>query len=145
MIEKEKITNLLPLPVIRVIWMREQIFLVGYINGIVELRDLSKGQMTGKEPDEPILSFNAEEQGGEIQLGCMADVCCKELDESKILMAFDAGFIGKLDLKTGQFTLEELPQKKTGTFNPRSIQFIGNLPSDEFIMLSENNFQYMAI
>ena len=145
MTEKEKITNLSPLPVIRVIWMREQIFLVGYISGLVELRDLSKGQMTGKEPDEPILSFNAEEQGGELQLGCMVDVCCKELDESKILMAFEAGFIGKLDLKTGQFTLEELPQVKQSNFNPRAIQFIGNLPSDEFIMLSENNFQYMAV
>ena len=70
----------------------------------------------------------------------MVDVCCKELDESKILMAFEAGFIGKLDLKTGQFTLEELPQVKQSNFNPRAIQFIGNLPSDEFIMLSENNF-----
>ena len=80
---------------------------MGYINGIVELRDLSKGQMTGKEPDEPILSWNAEENnGGGAQLGCMADVCCKQLDESKILMVFDGGFIVELDLKSGQFCFE---------------------------------------
>ena len=59
MVEKEKITNLLPLSVIRVIHLRDQIFLVGYANGIIEMRDLiTKPQLTGKEPDEPILSFD---------------------------------------------------------------------------------------
>ena len=60
--KREPVTNILPLPVIRVVHLRDQFFLVGYINGIIEMRDLmSKPQLVGKDPDAPILSFNAEE------------------------------------------------------------------------------------
>ena len=73
---KESVTNLLPMPVIRVIHLREQFFLVGYYDGTIEMRDLmSRPKLTGKEPDAPILSFNAEEQF-EV-LGSMIDFCCK--------------------------------------------------------------------
>ena len=57
----EPITNVLPQPICRIIHLREMIFLVGYSCGIIEMRDLAKSQMTGGQPDEPLLTFNAAE------------------------------------------------------------------------------------
>ena len=59
MTQLKPVTNLLPLPVTRVIHLRDDLFLVGYVTGVVELRDFSKAKPTGTEPDEPIAAFNA--------------------------------------------------------------------------------------
>ena len=55
-------------------------------------------------------------------------------------MIFESGSIIKLDLKTNQYTSENLPQVKGRNFTPstpRAINFIENIQNDEFMMLSE--------
>ena len=55
-------------------------------------------------------------------------------------MVFESGNIIKLDLKTNQYTSENLPQIEARKFTPskpRAINFIENLLTDEFLLLSE--------
>ena len=67
---------------VRVIHLRESLFMVGYIDGVVELRDFEKD-------DQPsMIEFNAHENCGEENLGAMMDFCCKSQDESKVMMCF---------------------------------------------------------
>ena len=67
MSQKESITNLQPLPVVRVIHLKDMVFLVGYMDSTIEMRDLTNAKLTGKDPEAPILSFSTEEQSnGEI-------------------------------------------------------------------------------
>ena len=55
-------------------------------------------------------------------------------------MCFETGAVIKLDLKANTNEKQDLPQVKARNYTPstpRCIQFMENLESDEFIMLSE--------
>ena len=104
----ETVTNLLSLPVTRVIHLRDDLFLVGYVTGVIELRDFSRANPVGNEPDEPIAAFNAAELDAEGRFDYMRDFDCKAGDESKIVMIFDSGAVGFLNLRERLFHSEQL-------------------------------------
>ena len=56
--------------------MRDDIFLIGYRVGIIELRDLSIIKPSGEQPDEPLASFNFREMNDEA-LVTLRDFDCK--------------------------------------------------------------------
>ena len=82
MTQLESVTNLLPLPVTRVIFLRDDLFLVGYCTGTIELRDFSEAKSAENEVDQPIASFNASELDSEGRFDYMRDFDCKNGDES---------------------------------------------------------------
>ena len=47
------------------IHLRDDIFLIGYRVGIIEMRDLSNIKSSGEEPDEPLTAFNFRETNDE--------------------------------------------------------------------------------
>ena len=114
MTKLETITNLLPLPVARVIHLRDDLFLVGYATGIIELRDFSKADQVGNEPDEPLAAFNAAELDSEGKFDYMKDFDCKTGDESKIVMIFERGVVGFLNLKDNTFHAEQIEEAAIG-------------------------------
>ena len=105
---QETITNLQPLPVARVIHLRDSLFLVGYGAAIIELRDLSKAKGDGSEPDPPLAIFDTATVDPEKKFEYLRDFDCKDGDESNIVMLFDSGAVGFLDLKTKKFFADEL-------------------------------------
>ena len=107
MTQLETVTNVLPLPVTRVIHLREDLFLVGYCTGIIEMRDFSQATKTENEPDQPLASFSASELDCEGRFDYMRDFDCKNGDESKIIILFDSGTIGFLNLRTNSFNYKQ--------------------------------------
>ena len=47
------------------IHLRDDIFLIGYRVGIIEMRDLSNIKSSGEEHDEPLTAFNFRETNDE--------------------------------------------------------------------------------
>ena len=60
MTQLESITAVLPLPITRVIHLREDLFLVGYGAGIIELRDFKRVNGGPDEASKAIKSFSAD-------------------------------------------------------------------------------------
>ena len=102
---QKTITNLLPVPVARIIHLRDDLFLVGYGAAIIEIRDLSKEIGNDSEVDEPIASFSAT---GSDKFEYMRDFDCKDGDESKIVILFDSGAVGFLNLTNNTFMAKDL-------------------------------------
>ena len=101
MTQLEPITNILPIPITRVIHLRDSLFLIGYAEGgKIELRDLSKIKKDGEEPDAAIHTFTAS--GTDVEdtgiFDYMRDFDCKNNDESQIVMLFDSYRVGFLNL-----------------------------------------------
>ena len=107
MTQLETITNVLPFPIARVVHLRDDLFLVGYGVDIIELRDFSKPIKQSSEPDAPVASWNAHEQNEE-DIGNIRDFDCKDCDESQIVIVFDSGKIGFLNLKDNSFRSKDL-------------------------------------
>ena len=79
----QPITNVKPESIVRVIHLRENLFLVGYaFGGVIELRDFSKISKTGAEPDEPLASFKPQDEEDSGRFDYMRDFDCKNGDES---------------------------------------------------------------
>ena len=77
------------------------------------MRDLGKTKWAGPEPDEPLAVFDPSKLGEELEEGDMRydylkDFDCKNADETKIVMVFDSGFIGFLNLKDNSFTAKKI-------------------------------------
>ena len=79
--ECEPITNVLETQIKRLIHLRDDVFLIGYRVGKIELRDLSKAKPSGEEPDEPLASFDFRDMNDEA-LANIRDLDCKNRDES---------------------------------------------------------------
>ena len=90
------------------IHLRDDLFLVGYVTGLIELRDFSKAKPEGNEPDEPIAAFNAAELDEEGRFDYLRDFDCKTGDESRIVMIFDSCAVGFLNLRNNSFHSEQL-------------------------------------
>ena len=85
--------------------LRDDIFLIGYRVGIIEIRDLSNIKPSGEKPDEPLAAFNFRETNDEA-LANIRDFDCKNKDESQIVVIFDSSMIAYLDLKSKTYTTE---------------------------------------
>ena len=85
--------------------LRDDIFLIGYRVGIIEMRDISNIKPSGEKPDEPLIVFNFRETNDEA-LTNIRDFDCKNKDESQIVVIFDSSKIAYLDLKTKTVTTE---------------------------------------
>ena len=143
MTQQESITNLLPLTVVRVLHLRDDLFLIGYgKQGIFEIRDFSKPTRTGTDPDDPIAYFNASKLNSDGTFDYLRDFDCKGNDESKIVAVFDSGTILYLDLKDNKHNCKSLTYNPIvyGSSGPRQIKLIQNLPGFDFTMLGTNPF-----
>ena len=85
--------------------LRDDIFLIGYRVGIIEMRDLSNIKSSGEKPDEPLTAFDFRETNDEA-LTNIRDFDCKNKDESQIVVIFDTSKIAYLDLKSKTVTTE---------------------------------------
>ena len=105
--------------------LRDDIFLIGYRVGIIELRDLSKIKPIGEKPDEPLASFNFRQMNDEALVN-IRDFDCKNKNESQIAVIFDSSKLAYLDLKSGNCTTELFtPQLLIyGTEGPKSLRLL---------------------
>ena len=134
----EPITNVQPQPIVRVIHLRENLFLVGYAyGGLIELRDFSKASKTGSEPDEPLASWRPQADEDENPFQYMRDFDCKNGDETQIVIIYDSHRIGFLNLRTRDF----LSQKRYNTTaSLRQVKYLRNLEGNYFTLLTEDNW-----
>ena len=115
----DPITNVMKAPITRIIHLRGDLFLVGYAIGTIEMRDFSVMASSG-EASKPIASFSAADLQAKINANLtvhdrfdskftyMRDFDCKNGDESRIVMLFDSGEIGFLNLKDHSFKSKAL-------------------------------------
>ena len=89
--------------VLKIAHLRESIFVVGYINGLIELVDFDTPEA------QPLASFQVPHhevvEGGDTRLAILVDLDVHSKSEEKIMLCFSEGVIGQLNMNTQQFEL----------------------------------------
>ena len=106
MTELEPITHLnQTISVLKIAHIRQSIFVVGYITGLIELVDFDTPEA------QPLASFQVPHvevvEGGDQRLAILVDIDVHSKSEEKIMLCFSEGVIGHLNMNTLHFELIE--------------------------------------
>ncbi len=111
-------------------------FIVQYMSGLIELRDLSK------EAD-PILSFQIPHDEEE-SLMQISDIDMKG-DETNLLVGFNQHKIARLNLRTGEFVVQKI-EGWDGNIGKllTQVSFIQSLPGSTFFVYTRDGSTYLV-